>query len=116
MPVLESEYRILAVIRTHPVCSTSPSSGILFVAHPLLQGISYHVVPCIHKSMGIYIRLLAHPPIYCRSNINKRRAYHRKNTVVLGIHAKIRFSPEQAAYFPWVIVADVDVREIALFQ
>ena len=52
---------------------------ILFVAHPLLQGIAHYAIHC--NSMGISIRSLAQPAVCLRSDINKCSAYHRKNTV-----------------------------------
>ena len=52
---------------------------ILFVAHPLHLGISHYAIQC--NPMGIHIRLLVHPSICLRSNINKSWVYHRENTV-----------------------------------
>ena len=55
-----------------PVCSAPP-----------LQAISHYAILC--NSMGINIQLLAQPPIFLRSNINKRCAYHRENMVSMKI-------------------------------
>ncbi len=47
---------------------------------PLVWARSHYAIQC--NSMGIYIQLLAHPPVFLRSKIYMRGAYHRENTVI----------------------------------
>ena len=79
-------YRILAVIRAPP-----------FWSAPLFQVISHYAIQC--NLMGIYIRSLAHLPIFLRSKINKHCVYRRENIVYIQFNLNHRSFSRQCLWY-----------------